>query len=547
MNYNPIPQRNMLLWVFATLCFQGLFGSTQKGTNPEHILPTQISLVTLFLDGAEINRTASLTCPEGYNTLIFRGITTQINLQSLRIALPNAHIISMEHRHMDRNTEPTHPGILALFDSLNHYQHLLEINQIHRQVITVQEGILNKNQQIATNPAAQGAESLKQLLELNKTKRLELGLESMKRTAEKGAYEKRIQEINQEIAKIKEGIETAPGEIRVAIFCSKPLKNQTLSISYATQRASWTPVYDLMAASESDEGKLVYKASMSQFTGELWNAVPIHLSSASPSYTQQLPVFRPELIGFENKIPKNKMVRSRLAEAYYEDSEPATHALSKESTAVFYTDRMFFEISLQQPQTLPKSGSKQTALLKEIVLPIGLEYNGFPKQGSEVWVTGKAVIKPEYAMLPGSVQLYLDQTFCGQSYIQSGSFTDTAEVPFGVDPKLKLTREPILEFSSKSFWGSQIKESYKFRVQLLNNHNRKIQVTITDQIPLSTHSDIKIEPQLGERSSYDAETGKVVWTWKIEPGKRESEEIGYQISYPKDKKLNRYSASHFAH
>jgi hypothetical protein len=79
-----------------------------------------------------------------------------------------------------------------------------------------------------------------------------------------------------------------------------------------------------------------------------------------------------------------------------------------------------------------------------------------------------------------------------------------------------------------------------YRITVKNLHQRPIQVSVLDQIPVSQNDGIKIE-LLGRtqptRRDVEDKRGILAWDMKLEPDEEKAVEFGYRVSWPAAKKV----------
>jgi uncharacterized protein (TIGR02231 family) len=79
-----------------------------------------------------------------------------------------------------------------------------------------------------------------------------------------------------------------------------------------------------------------------------------------------------------------------------------------------------------------------------------------------------------------------------------------------------------------------------YRITVKNLHERAIQVTVLDQIPVSQNADIKIElPGKTAPTKRDVEDkrGVLAWEMKLEPDEEKAVDFGYRVTWPSAKRI----------
>ena len=111
------------------------------------------------------------------------------------------------------------------------------------------------------------------------------------------------------------------------------------------------------------------------------------------------------------------------------------------------------------------------------------------------------------------------------------------DISLGRDQKVLIERNEKKEFHSRTFIGTQRKESYVYEIKLKNQHQVPIHIEIQDQYPISNNGDISVLVQNISSAEENEETGKLIWKFDLDPGAFKSYELSYTIKYPKNKKV----------
>lgn len=112
---------------------------------------------------------------------------------------------------------------------------------------------------------------------------------------------------------------------------------------------------------------------------------------------------------------------------------------------------------------------------------------------------------------------------------------DTLDLSLGRDKNVAIKRTRVKEFSEKKFIGSTKKELFVYELSIRNKKKQEIEITIEDQVPLSTNEEIKVENTETGNASYNKETGKLIWKLKVNSAEEKKLRFGYSVQYPKDK------------
>jgi uncharacterized protein (TIGR02231 family) len=112
---------------------------------------------------------------------------------------------------------------------------------------------------------------------------------------------------------------------------------------------------------------------------------------------------------------------------------------------------------------------------------------------------------------------------------------------FGVDDQVKV-KHAVLEDKrgETGLISTSHVDSRNFRVNVKNLHERPIEVTILDRVPVSQNDDIKVE-MTGRvsptTSNVDDKRGVVAFQARLEPDEEKILEYGYRVSWPAAKSI----------
>jgi hypothetical protein len=107
----------------------------------------------------------------------------------------------------------------------------------------------------------------------------------------------------------------------------------------------------------------------------------------------------------------------------------------------------------------------------------------------------------------------------------------------GRDKKIISKRETIEEFKSRKNVGSNIRETFGYRITLRNTKNEPISIVMEDQVPISQDSRIEVELEDAIGADFNRETGKLTWKLTLQPLENKEVLLKYNVKYPKGKNI----------
>jgi len=135
------------------------------------------------------------------------------------------------------------------------------------------------------------------------------------------------------------------------------------------------------------------------------------------------------------------------------------------------------------------------------------------------------------------MNVYLENSYVGKSLINTQLFNDTLELSFGNDNNISIKRERVSEFTEDQFIGANRKETVGYKISVRNNKSYAVNVSLTDQVPVSSTKEIQVEVLEISGAKMDAGTGKLEWKVPLQPDETKEFTIRYSVRYPKDKRV----------
>ena len=143
----------------------------------------------------------------------------------------------------------------------------------------------------------------------------------------------------------------------------------------------------------------------------------------------------------------------------------------------------------------------------------------------------------QYKLLSGEVNIFYENSFVGKTILDTRSLTDTLQVSLGRDKGIRVTREKEIEKNSSRFLSSKTEEARSWNTTLRNSKSTPIEITLYDQVPVSTNDEISVRTENTSGGEYNPNTGEVKWKLKLNPSESKTLNLKYIVKSPKEKKL----------
>lgn len=196
-----------------------------------------------------------------------------------------------------------------------------------------------------------------------------------------------------------------------------------------------------------------------------------------------------------------------------------------------------YQYVIDIPYAIPSEGKDYLVNIKDISIPVLYNYHCAPIAEPGAFLMAKITNWEELQLLPGNANLFFEGSYIGKSEIKPS--TDyTLEISLGMDASVISKREKIKEYKSKRTYNQYIKENIGWEITLKNTKSEIVQLTVEDQLPISSNNKVSIEIQDISNAQHDTKSGKLSWNLSLMPGESKKLTIKYEIKYPQYMRLN---------
>jgi uncharacterized protein (TIGR02231 family) len=538
-----IYMKNQLLATALSVSALVAMGQNEKNVD------SKITDVTVFLNKAQVTREVKTRIEPGRVNLVVRGLTSQLDPESIQVTGKGSFIILGISHQQNYLSELNMPKSLkALKDSVEQLQKQLQLEQSQKEILNKEEQMLLSNQKIGGTTQNLTVAELKAMADFYRSRLGDIVTSRMKQDDKIRKINERIVKLNNQINSQNEMYGRNTSEIVVSIS-AEAATSVDLDVNYVVANAGWYPIYDVRAMNTKSPLQLSYKANVFQSTGEEWKSVKLKLSTANPNQSGLKPelsswyldFYQPIAYGLERKKYKSTGAVSRAANM--EDKEemvsmaaPAAESVADYVSTIQTTLNTEFDISL--PYSVLSASKPTTVDIRNYEMKSDYTYSVAPKLDNDAFLLARATGWEEFNLLPGEANIFFEGTFVGKSFIDPNNIKDTLSVSLGRDKRIVVKREKLKDLTSRSFMGSNKKESYAYEISIRNTKGESIKVIVEDQIPVSQNAQIEVSTQDLGGAKFDKNTGKLVWEIELKPSETRKVIYKFEVKYPKDRQIN---------
>ena len=259
---------------------------------------SDITSVIVYLDGAEISRTANITLPEGKSELKFHKLSPYIAESSIQVSgLGDASVLSISYGINYLNKRKQKDSIDILTSRIKNIEHKIHRSYTEIDGFVEELSLMQSNKRLGNETETVSLEKLKTFASYIRERTTSLKAQKKESELKIEEYESEIKDIKLQLKEFNVDEKEETGEIVLKLH-SNQTTTLKLGLSYNVNHAGWFPIYDLKAESIDSPLELQYKAHVFQNTGEDWTDINLILSTSDPNTNNIKPVLSPKYLNF---------------------------------------------------------------------------------------------------------------------------------------------------------------------------------------------------------------------------------------------------------
>ena len=537
--------------------------------------PSRVDAVTVFLSGAEITRVAKVKIDKGEHTIIINDVPASAVPGSIRVegkATGKLDIGSVDtNRKLLARAESQAADVerKRIEDELEALRDQKAAIDAQVQAAETQKALIGNLAQLPVRPAPAagslaGAEDWTRILSIitqGTTDAARLQIDAQVKGRD---MDRKITDLEKRLSALIPA-KTEQTEVRVYVEAGSPLEAD-LTVRYQIMTAHWAPIYDarLQTGSKTISPKLdlVRRAAITQRSGENWDNVTLQLSTARPSQGAAAPIPVTQTVTFEPEFkpvpmpaptaelrskarPQAVPMQDEMVEGLAGANAPVevapTMAPVTESVAALTSAPFEATFAVPGKVSVPATGeAKRVVLVTDQLEPV-LSSRSVPKADPNAYLYAKFKIAKGTPLLPGQVYLFRDGTFVGTGALPLLPPGEDHDLGFGVDDQVKVRHIVIEEKRGETGLISTSRtDNRDFRITIKNLHERPIQFSVLDRIPVSANQDIKVEmtgKSVPNKLNVEDQRGVIGFEAKLEPDEEKVHDYGYRVSWPAAKSI----------
>ena len=514
--------------------------NTTQNQNP---IESKITDVTVYLSGAQVTRSGSVSVEKGVHSFVFEKLPVGITSETIQVSAGDSVVIrSVEHAVNHLQTADHTEEITALQKQLENLtrQRQRENNQI--ELGQFEENILYENMRPSENKSGLKADELKSSVLFYNERMAEIRETRM-------ACEQKVEELEQEMSVIQlqlggfsERRSDPVSEIIVTI-ASEADTDTEITLSYFVHNASWQPFYDIRAKDATSDIALHCKASVSQNTGENWDEVKLTLSTGNPGVGGDCPDLKPWYIDFHRELhvtqfqqfnakPVASVREQKCAISCEVAIDECVDAIKPAVTVTQSTTSI--EYNVKAPYSIASGDGGQDVEIAVHTLPAKYRYYSVRKLEREVFLLAAVSGWEHLNLIAGEASIFFENRYVGKTHIDPRRADEAIDLSLGIDKSVIVTRVRGKDFTAKTLTGGNVKQTRQWELTVRNLKTDSIDIEVLDQVPVSVNKQIVVDGLEISGAEMDKDTGILTWKLTLLPAEAKSMAVKYVVSSPKN-------------
>lgn len=539
----------------------------------KEIVPSTISNVTVYSQGAQVFRKANYSVKSGVSQIILENVSQLLDPNSLQVKASGSVVIldtkytlyypKPEETPLEGLPLKIRQDIQRLEDSILNLSYDIQGLQDEIDVLNSTKSILANNGAIrGQGKVNDSINLLKEAIDYYTVKMTEINTRLSSLNRKKNERVKQRDGMNGRLTKLRNyqtGSQLSPkadGPIPRIIITVQAAAAATgkLDVSYLVSQAGWVPLYDLRSEIANGQVNLNYKAQVYQNTGEQWEDVRLTISTNNPYQNKTKPTLHPWYVDYNNynrqqysnaPATTNNMntgivYNQANNKGYYKESESRAEDLDAFTANQFVTviDQMISaEFQIDLPYTIESNNEQHMVLIKNVDLKANYKYFTVPKVDRSAYLVAQISKLDELQLVPAKANIFFDGSYIGETYLDPGMLDDTLNLSLGKDPNIIVKRTLLKHDCKEKVVGNNIEKTYAYLIEVKSQKSAVVDIVIQDQVPVSQNSEIEIELIEGSKAKHNQVTGLLEWEFKLKPKVSEQIKLTYKVKHNKDQQL----------
>lgn len=519
----------------------------------EKDIDSKIQSVNVFLQKAEVTRSASAQVGTGMTDIVLHGLSQFVDPNSIQVSgTGNATIMSVSHRMNHLNKAAKSDKVQALETEIKALEDANVTVKYKKEALQEEKSMILANKSIGGANSGVSWEELENVADFFRERLVDISMKWTLLDKEEKENNRKYNDATNQLRTLTTALNKPTSEVVVKVH-SKTAQQINLSLTYLVHNAGWTPLYDLRAEDGKSSVDISLKANVYQNTGIEWTSVPLTLSTGNPNLGAVKPELNPWYLYLQALSAKNKkgagyytesaprMAESRIMKDDMDMSEislgggrATSNSLSTTAGSINTNmKQLSTEYTIALPQTIPTDNKEHMVNIKEFTAEAFFEHAAVPKLDKDAFLMAILTDWEQYDWISGEMNVFYDGTYVGKTFMDITQVEDTMALSLGRDKKVVITREKIKDYCETKSVGLQRKKTTGYEIIIKNNKRSEITLNLQDQLPISQQEQIEVKVVDISGAKKEDQSGFLNWDITLKPGETKKVYIKFEVKYPR--------------
>lgn len=528
---------------FILLCSTPLL--TQSVFAGEVTGQVDLTKVILFLQGAELQGTASVNVTKGESEILLTNLANNINISSINVGLGNKAMIlstTLVDNYLVKKTESD--KLKSLQVSLKQLEDEQATLNIKLVAVNTEIALLEGNRIEALTKSNGSLTEAKQAINFIKDNLVNALTEQLALQTELNGIKDRIAQYQSQIS-LESGSNDRPQKaIKVKVYTDQA-STLPITLSYITPDAGWEPLYDVRVKDIDSPVILTYKAKVYQYSGLSWNNIDFTLSTANPSQGITAPYLTPWNIylnegksnyGSKSSGSSYMMLEQAISPTMSKDMVTGLSKNNFTDYVVTNNNGLNIQYNITLPYTISGYSNDNILMLKNKEVAADYRYVATPKLDDNAFLQAQINDWDKLSLLAGKSTIFFGGNYIGEGYLTTQNIKDKLNISLGRDKSIIISRNQNLNETSKpSFFGNEVSQKFAYTIDIRNSKDLPINLTIYDQLPVIANKAISLDDEKYTGADYNKETGLLTWQVNLKAKEVKQIPFSFIVKYPNNK------------
>lgn len=539
--------------LLALLCATSL-------ASAQTVVAPSIQKVTVYPNGALVEKTATVHLQKGENKFIFPGNSSYASADLVHFDVaPHWYVASLKVNAQKYSEDEVVARQMpqSAYQQYKALESQVSDNELKLKNLRTLESILNsqsaavRQMRAVTNPSSfVNVDSLRLQMDYQRTELQKINTSIDKAQSEMRVLQNKIRDDKATMENLLRrhvggpSVSSSGRDVCVTIYSDRNEPNAKINYSYKLQgHSACNYSYDVYLDENTKKAVFVLKAEVNQFSGENWCNTPIVFSTIDAGTAGFDAALNPFYLDFYAPVVQRS--NAYKSKALYANTIVRAEMDANAEEEVFLADELpmatmqnltlMREYALATPQTISWADGSQTFILHRDTTDASFARYATPKNEEKVHFTALLPKWEDLGLLDVKCNVYMGSRFVSTSQVLTSGVGDTMRFAVGEDRNVLVQRRfQRTSPSSNGLLGKETELTCTVTITLKNTKNEAVVVNLKDQVPLSSNPEIKVTPNVAD-AIFDAASGVARWQVSLQPLQQKTISFSYTVRCPKDK------------